>query len=492
MDMDLSPSPPSSYEDIPSSPDHLALDAPRASTLPDTLSPGQASKPVQGKKRARTASPTPSVTSEDYPPQAFAFRANTATPQAKDPRTIQEGLQMMLTILVKTLPLAKPSSSEQNNLLQLQDNIRDYSATGSIVNKANAMLASHLADCNKATKELSKVCRTLGSQAQQLTTKTASQRAATPAQGPPPSPAKTPSKPATYAAMASKGLPPTQGWQTATYKKTSPKPPSKSPLKDRQIVLLREVSTPIDSLALRNAFNQAFKDRGVDKPAVSSVQLSNKGNIVVTGMPDFPAKFLLEKKAAWQSLLTFTKAIPCRSWCKVAVHGLPTNISLDLLPQEIKTFNKGLKPVGRPYWLSSQEKRASKSAGSACIAFETEEDALTAIKDRLFAFGISLRVEKLHSCSPTTQCTNCQQFGHAADRCRNKVACSICSRNHPTANHRCNHCPAKGRKCIHSTLQCANCKQAHTSDDSQCEALQALQSPPTSTPSSDFSMDTEC
>lgn len=494
---------------IPSSPDPLQLDfgpTSRALTVvrpssPSNLAPVPSRNKGGNKKRAMAHSPE----RISQPP------APEIAPTS--PQTVSGGLQLALNEIIKTTPLAVPGSREQMNLLLLQDIIRDFMATNSIVNKANGMLASNLDDMNKAVKDLTKVSRSLGNQVHQLTSKTATpiESASPTAQQPTPSPQHSPqptqpqsrdtqpkqahsshpqNKPATYSAKVTQGHLPTQGWTIVTPKKTAPHQPSTQPTtqptaqpttkpsrKDHQVILLRETTTPIDSMALRNAINQAFRNKGVDKPVVSSVQLSNKGNIVVTGMPDFPARYLLEKKSTWQSVVTFTTAIPCRSWCKVAIHGIPTNVNLNDLPKEITTFNQGLHPVGKPYWLSSQEKRASKAAGSACIAFESEQDAQKAIKEKIFAFGVSLRVEKLQSCPPTTQCTNCQQFGHPTARCRNKVACSICSRSHPTANHRCNHCKAKGKKCIHSTLQCTNCKKPHTSDSPECEVFQALQTP---------------
>lgn len=52
------------------------------------------------------------------------------------------------------------------------------------------------------------------------------------------------------------------------------------------------------------------------------------------------------------------------TWLKVAVHGLPTKEfasleALSLLEEEIATFNKGIKLVGTPYWLTHAEKRVN-------------------------------------------------------------------------------------------------------------------------------------
>ncbi|KAF2135107.1 uncharacterized protein K452DRAFT_239956, partial [Aplosporella prunicola CBS 121167] len=91
------------------------------------------------------------------------------------------------------------------------------------------------------------------------------------------------------------------------------------------------------------------------------------------------------------------------SWFKIAVHGVPTADILnesresfaELVRDEVKTFNKGLNPVGNPYWLTSEEKRQTAKAGSVTLAFESEREALKAISGRLYLFGVSCAAEKL-------------------------------------------------------------------------------------------------
>ncbi|TVY31300.1 hypothetical protein LSUB1_G008744 [Lachnellula subtilissima] len=65
---------------------------------------------------------------------------------------------------------------------------------------------------------------------------------------------------------------------------------------------------------------------------------------------------------------------------------------MDLIKDEIRTFNKGLTPLGNLYWILSPENRARQTAGSIAIAFATPEEASTAIRNRLYIAGISVRV----------------------------------------------------------------------------------------------------
>ncbi|KYG39881.1 hypothetical protein M433DRAFT_9701 [Acidomyces richmondensis BFW] len=53
---------------------------------------------------------------------------------------------------------------------------------------------------------------------------------------------------------------------------------------------------------------------------------------------------------------------------------------MDLIVDEIKTFNQGLEPVGVPYWLTSKERRQNQRAGTVIVAFKTEKEANTVIR----------------------------------------------------------------------------------------------------------------
>ena len=133
---------------------------------------------------------------------------------------------------------------------------------------------------------------------------------------------------------------------------------------------------------------------------------------------------------------------------------------MDIIIDEIKTFNKGLTPIGKPYWLSSAERRQTQRAGSVAIAFATEEEANRAIRERLYIAGISVRVEKLYNTAPTTQCQKCQGFGHLDNYCRKQAIYRLCAEPHNTKQYSCNSCKSKGN-CDHLQPKCANCRGTH-------------------------------
>ncbi|KAF1946963.1 hypothetical protein EJ02DRAFT_298521, partial [Clathrospora elynae] len=177
----------------------------------------------------------------------------------------------------------------------------------------------------------------------------------------------------------------------------------------------------------------------------------------------------LENQEIWESVTYFKAALPIQPWYKVAIHNIPTsfytNECLAILKSEISTFNKGFEIVGNPYWLTKEDRRREQQTGSVCIAFATEQEAQRAIYNKLYLLRISVKVEKMHSTPASTQCQNCQRFGHTEERCSNGIACKICPEPYPTRLYRCNTCSTKGRTCLHTVPVCVNCKGAHTADN---------------------------
>lgn len=250
--------------------------------------------------------------------------------------------------------------------------------------------------------------------------------------------------------------------------------------KSKRLILVA-ANTALTPLHLRNAINNSFDKAGIKGPVVNSVTKSITNNCIVTTTAQYSGSFLLDKIDIWKNTIHFAKAQLDEPWFKVILHGIPTadfntEGGMDLIHTEITTFNEGYTPIGTPYWLTSQDKRANQRAGSVVVAFKTELEAKRAIRHRLYVAGISVRVEKLFSTPKTTQCSNCQSFGHLSSYCKHNVACRLCAENHPTAQHNCNICKAKGRSCIHLAPKCKNCKEPHVANSRDCEVMQALRS----------------
>ncbi|KAF2633551.1 hypothetical protein BU25DRAFT_298191, partial [Macroventuria anomochaeta] len=347
----------------------------------------------------------------------------TITPTA---HTAKEAISIARNMVTQASKLAD-THEEQTRLLDLLEVFRDFTENNRVNKHGVSVLASQVSN-------LESVSRSLGSKVKQLQKPTTATTATT---ATPPEPTQ-PSPPTrSYATTASNSQPKTTDWQLVGNKKT-PAPTPKNSLSTRQLVLLQEHPAPFNSLQLRNAFNQAFVNKGVSSPVVALVTPSAKQNIVLTTTPTFTAKYLLENQDIWQTLTPFKEALPIQPWYNVVVHNIPTSFSTNEQVQQ---------------------------TGSVCIAFATEQEAQRAIRSRLYLLGISVRVEKLHSTPASSQCQKCQRFGHTETKCSNTTACKICAEPHPTTLHKCNTCGAKGKSCVHTVPVCMNCKGAHTADN---------------------------
>ena len=112
-----------------------------------------------------------------------------------------------------------------------------------------------------------------------------------------------------------------------------------------------EQASSFSAISTRNLLNSAFRAKGIKGLVISMVSLSLKGNIIVNTTPEFNSDFLVQNEATIKGVLPLVTSIQKgEPWYKVIIHGLPirefdTDEGMDLVLEEIKTFNKGLEPI---------------------------------------------------------------------------------------------------------------------------------------------------
>jgi hypothetical protein len=382
-------------------------------------------------------------------------------------------------LILKACTLTE-SRDEQGKLLDLLEIFREYTEKGKIQNTSR-IIAHQVANLETATRKIETQAKAL---AKTTTNPASNQIPIIPMSGPP-----------SYAATANNGakkITSPQEWTVVGKPKPSKKDLSSKPraTKSGRLILVQSstgrTTANFSPFAMRNAFNKAFLDKGVKDPVVATVAKSLGQNVVITTTREFSADFLLEKKSIWEHILPFESAQKDEPWHKVVLHSIPTADfntpdGMNMIIDEIKTFNNNLSPIGIPYWLTSAEKRLNQRAGSVVVAFATPEEATRAIRNRLYVAGMSVRVERFYSTAPTTQCHNCQGFGHLDNYCKQNPICKLCGDKHATQQHFCNICKAKGVRCAHLVPKCANCSEPYTADHKSCEILLAIKDKATTT-----------
>src|ERR1700733_4858862 len=394
-------------------------------------------------------------------------------------RTAQTAILEARDLIVQAYTLTQ-SHDEQSRILDLLEVFREYTEKGRL-RTASTIIASQVANLETATRHIESKTKALASQTNQTTRQTSANL-----------PSANPTRPYSLVAAIGTNTIPTQP-QEWTVVGNKPKPAKSNLLPkardtSRRLILVGSNSTTgFSPLATRNAINTAFTNKGIKDLVVATVAKTLGNNLVVTTTSLFSASFMLEKQSIWQHTISFKSAQTDEPWHKVVLNGIPitdfdTPNGMELIISEITTFNKGFTPIGTPYWLTSAEKRQYQQAGSVVVAFATLEEANRAIRHRLYVAGISVRVKKLYTTAPSSQCQNCQAFGHLDSYCRFKPNCRLYSENHATKQHYCAICKAKGAKCAHLAPKCVNYKEAHTADTKTCEIFLAIKSKTINTP----------
>ena len=154
--------------------------------------------------------------------------------------------------------------------------------------------------------------------------------------------------------------------------------------RDRRLILTNSKinDSSLSSIELREKINQEFKRKlSIDKSVVAAITKSQRNeNVVLTTTEHFSADYLSSNQTIWQSFFEFSKSYKDKTWHKVIVHEIPTDIfnrddEMIMLHDEIITFNH-FQPLAIN-WLSTKENRDTKKHASIIISLESKEVATT-------------------------------------------------------------------------------------------------------------------
>lgn len=400
--------------------------------------------------------------------------------QQQDKLSVNEELLIARDHIVRAY-YATQNRNEQSRLLDLLEIFREYTEKGHLT-KASNIITTQIANLEQATKQIETKTRSLQKTHNPSTIQQNS------AEGSKVNQQAQSSHPPTMASIAGKNMESSNQcyeW-TVVGKKTSAQakvthPTQPKTKKTRRVILIQNPSetTTVSPLQARNHINQAFSAKGVKGPVIALVSKTHGNNIAITTTDEYTADFFIEKKDIWQSIIPHETIQKDEPWYKVVAHGIPladfdNDEGMEMIKDEVSIFNKGLKPIGMPHWISTIENRKVNKAGSVAIAFATEEEANRAIRNRLYIAGISVRVTKFHTVAPTTQCTNCQGFGHLDSYCRKQASCGLCGDKHSTQQHYCSVCKSKGKSCTHLSPKCVNCTGDHQANSKTCQVYLAI------------------
>ena len=141
---------------------------------------------------------------------------------------------------------------------------------------------------------------------------------------------------------------------------------AESAYRERQLLLTLEIKDiAVNSLAYRNAINNALKTAKVENVLVLTVTVSRTdASIVVTTVKENTAEDLLKHRAVWESQLNLnlTQVRKNSKWYEIILHKLFTAVfntaqELKMLKEEVKLFNKEINLVTESVWLLIEKNR---------------------------------------------------------------------------------------------------------------------------------------
>ncbi len=151
---------------------------------------------------------------------------------------------------------------------------------------------------------------------------------------------------------------------------------------------------------------------------------------------------------------------------------------MQLVKDEVETFNKDIKLAILSHWLTSEEARQEKQHESIVLTVKTEQEVQKALQNKLIVAETSVRTAVYSTCKLTDQCRKCQKFEHFHTMCKNKDTCQFCAENHNTREHDCFLCflTSKETTCAHIVYKCSNCDEKHQANSAECSVFKTLQS----------------
>jgi hypothetical protein len=253
--------------------------------------------------------------------------------------------------------------------------------------------------------------------------------------------------------------------------------PKALPRADREVIItLGEKVTDHTTIADQalQAINKVIKEStDITQPPFTLARITSNNRLVLTTNPTTKASDYtpyLQIIANVTQQLKPTETRINERWTKFLLHNVPTNANLPAVRSEIEDTYPSLCLGQDPRWLVPTERRANKAASTLVISLIGHVDYKRLGTSQLAICNRMCKIDEYFSWHPTSQCSNCQEYGHHPKLCKaDHPRCAVCAQNHTTKNHPCtiSTCRA-GSACTHPPVQCANCKGTHKAYDQTC------------------------
>jgi hypothetical protein len=243
----------------------------------------------------------------------------------------------------------------------------------------------------------------------------------------------------------------------------------------RMIMFSINFVNEINSSDCRDRMNKRLKDEKIDILITMINLFRTKNSIVFTVSEKNTANQLIKCKSVWESEFSIKSIQEDEIWFEQIIHDVEIvafNNSMNRFQKEIETYNE-ITFARESIWLIREKKRENKTHSSVKISLKFKNDVEKALKKELIIDEKTLQVSNFLN-NRINQCHKCQKFEHLINTCKETAKCRHCAQSHDTRMHLCSICKSS-ESCSHISSKCANCDEAHASNNSNCEHFRAIE-----------------
>jgi len=243
----------------------------------------------------------------------------------------------------------------------------------------------------------------------------------------------------------------------------------------------------IADVALRRVNSAMVDNKDVLAPPFIHARVTIRGNIIFT--TGNTQNNLIHEDYTTIIADALTYYGPCerveigKRFSQFLLHGVPTYLSLPEISDSLTANYPQLVQGQTPRWLTQADRREHKANSTIVVTLTGNVKKASIGRQHLIVCNRKCQLDDYIAYGRSTQCRNCQAYGHPAALCRNGPRCAVCADPHETREHPCA-LPVcrKGPACTHPPIRCVNCDAPHKASDPNCsERIKLRNIPKTNT-----------
>jgi len=225
--------------------------------------------------------------------------------------------------------------------------------------------------------------------------------------------------------------------------------------------------------ALHRVNKVLFDNQDVTAPPFLCAQVTMRGSIIFTTTNTQNNIVYEDYTTIIADALTYygkcEKVEIGKRFSQFLLHGVPTHLPLPNISDSIATNYPQLIQCQTPRWLTPADRRKLKATSTIVMTLSGSTKKADIGRHYLTICNRECQLDDYISYGRSTQCRNCQGYGHPTTLCKNPSCCAVCAEAHETKDHPCT-IPAykRGPTCTHPPICCANCDAPHKASHPNC------------------------